>query len=155
MRGLKDGAKEKEARPTFPDVRGQVEDIILGNRDAKLVYALLCPVKGLSVSECPDAHPRPSSEASVCRLKHQKRTKVERISDEQKGVKTILFYLYVPREIRGPMRGLKDGAAWCVFVQHFLMSVVRLKTLFWEIEVISCKTSLWSSQAHSPETERL
>ncbi|GFS38647.1 hypothetical protein TNIN_6621 [Trichonephila inaurata madagascariensis] len=41
------------------------------------------------------------------------------------------------------MRGLKDGAVARKPVQHFLMSVVRLKTLFWEIE--RRKTSLWSS----------
>ncbi|GFY54888.1 hypothetical protein TNIN_51911 [Trichonephila inaurata madagascariensis] len=36
MRGLKDGSVARKPVPTFPDVRGQVEDIILGNRDAKL-----------------------------------------------------------------------------------------------------------------------
>ncbi|GFY72213.1 hypothetical protein TNIN_330621 [Trichonephila inaurata madagascariensis] len=35
MRGLKDGAVARKPVPKFPDVRGQVEDIILGNRDAK------------------------------------------------------------------------------------------------------------------------
>ncbi|GFY53159.1 hypothetical protein TNIN_249341 [Trichonephila inaurata madagascariensis] len=35
MRGLKDGAVARKPRPTFPDVRGQVEDIILGNRERR------------------------------------------------------------------------------------------------------------------------
>ncbi|GFY49651.1 hypothetical protein TNIN_270441 [Trichonephila inaurata madagascariensis] len=35
MRGLKDVSVGMEARPTFPDVRGQVEDIILGNRETQ------------------------------------------------------------------------------------------------------------------------
>ncbi|GFY68407.1 hypothetical protein TNIN_70521, partial [Trichonephila inaurata madagascariensis] len=35
MRGLKGRSCCAEARPTFPDVRGQVEDIILGNRETQ------------------------------------------------------------------------------------------------------------------------
>ncbi|GFY68409.1 hypothetical protein TNIN_70601 [Trichonephila inaurata madagascariensis] len=82
MRGLKDGDVSAEARPTFPDVRGQVEDIILGNREYR---------------------------------------------------KTSLWSSqYSPKQSN---EGLKDGASKVRKpVQHFLMSVVRLKTLFWEIE---------------------
>ncbi|GFY53164.1 hypothetical protein TNIN_249391 [Trichonephila inaurata madagascariensis] len=145
MRGLKDGGAVAEARPTFPDVRGQgsneglntgavarkpvqhfldvrgrVEDIILGNRetqkeasghltqpgnrsdslytgqqltstDVKLsdrAYALLCPVKGLSV--CLNV-PRTSSTSSGSLSVQVKAPKVRAKSveseypDEQKG----------------------------------------------------------------------
>ncbi|GFY54887.1 hypothetical protein TNIN_51901 [Trichonephila inaurata madagascariensis] len=74
--------------------------------------------------------------ASKCELKCWKAT-----IDGLEGGKTILFYLYrSPAKLRGPMRGLKDGSVARKPVQHFLMSVVRLKTLFWEIE--RRKTSL-------------
>ncbi|GFY73516.1 hypothetical protein TNIN_210731 [Trichonephila inaurata madagascariensis] len=51
------------------------------------------------------------------------------------------------------MRGLMDGAVARKPVQHFLMSVVRLKTLFWEIERDAKRSDhLWPQ----PETgERL
>ncbi|GFY57638.1 hypothetical protein TNIN_404861 [Trichonephila inaurata madagascariensis] len=101
MRGPKDYLL-RGSPSTFPDVRGQVEDIILGNRDAKLasdhltqpetgatlIYAtsgirvfarsltgftpFLCSVKGLSVCLNVPRTSSTASEALVCRLKHQR-----------------------------------------------------------------------------------
>ncbi|GFY72214.1 hypothetical protein TNIN_330631 [Trichonephila inaurata madagascariensis] len=106
MRGLKDGAVARKPVPTFPDVRGQVEDIILGNRGRKTslwsshtarnrsdfnirhlsncfngrsvtgLTPFLCPVKGLSVCLNVPRTSSTASEALVCRLKHQGRAKV-------------------------------------------------------------------------------
>ncbi|GFY66651.1 hypothetical protein TNIN_317421 [Trichonephila inaurata madagascariensis] len=46
------------SRPTFPDVRGQVEDIILGNRDAKLAS---------------DPHTQPETGAVTFNIRHLSR----------------------------------------------------------------------------------
>ncbi|GFY50020.1 hypothetical protein TNIN_147771 [Trichonephila inaurata madagascariensis] len=80
------------------------------------------------------AHPRPR-QTSVCRLKHQKvRARVlgkTTILTIRRGVKKRYFSTcVVPREIRGPMRGLKDGAvARKPVQQHFLMSVVQVEDI--------------------------
>ncbi|GFY53166.1 hypothetical protein TNIN_249411 [Trichonephila inaurata madagascariensis] len=79
-------------------------------------YALSVSRKGISssVSECPDAHPRPVRSLSVQVKSTKVRAKVleKRISDEQKGGKNDIFLLLVsfPAKLGGPMRaGLKDG----------------------------------------------
>ncbi|GFS29047.1 hypothetical protein TNIN_136291 [Trichonephila inaurata madagascariensis] len=94
-----------EARPTFPDVRGQVEDIIweIERRKTSLLsftqpetgatlhaftsvinfngrsltgLTLSVPCKGLSVCLNVPRTSSTASEALVCRLKHQRRAKV-------------------------------------------------------------------------------
>ncbi|GFY71522.1 hypothetical protein TNIN_93091 [Trichonephila inaurata madagascariensis] len=98
------------------------------------------------------AHPLDPVEALVCRLKHQGREKAKVLENDHLTIrrgKTILFTCVVP--IRGSMRGLKDGAVARKPVQHFLMSVVRLKTLFWELR----RKTPASDHLHSQKQERL
>ncbi|GFY66650.1 hypothetical protein TNIN_317411 [Trichonephila inaurata madagascariensis] len=95
------------------------------------------------------------SEALVCRLKASKcELKVfgKRPSRRLKGVKTILFYLCRSPRIWGPMRGSGKGRAVARKpLQHFLMSVVRLKTLF-----LGNRDAKLASDPHTqPETGRL
>ncbi|GFY71520.1 hypothetical protein TNIN_93071 [Trichonephila inaurata madagascariensis] len=89
------------------------------------------------VSECPHTLLDPVRSLSVQVKASKRATKVlENDHLTIRGVKTILFHLCrSPAKFGGPMRGLKDGAVARKPVQHFLiLSVVRLKTLFWELE---------------------
>ncbi|GFY72215.1 hypothetical protein TNIN_330641 [Trichonephila inaurata madagascariensis] len=102
MRGPEGRSCCAEARPTFPDVRGQVETLFWEietqklasghltqpETGATLIYAtsainfngrsvtgltpFLCPVKGLSVCLNVPRTSSTASEALVCRLKHQR-----------------------------------------------------------------------------------
>ncbi|GFY40944.1 hypothetical protein TNIN_372841 [Trichonephila inaurata madagascariensis] len=160
MRGLKDGAVARKPvqhflmsvvrlpamghergavarKPsTFPDVRGQVEDIWEIEAQQPLIIstaetgATLTPPQhyqrtlsdrftsslfGLSVClNVPRTSSTPS-EALLCRLKHQSASSSvgKRTSDEQKGVKNDTFLLVsFPCEIRGSNEG-SEGRSCC------------------------------------------
>ncbi|GFY42769.1 hypothetical protein TNIN_91841 [Trichonephila inaurata madagascariensis] len=138
MRGSEDGAVA-EARPTFPDVRGLTPFLLFRKRDwcvSECPTHILDPVRNLIVQV-----KAPKCEAQV----------LESESDDRRG-KTVRFSTcVVPREIRGPMRSEGQAVARKP-VQHFLMSVVRLKTLFLGS---NRDAKLASDHLTQPETGRL
>ncbi|GFY60707.1 hypothetical protein TNIN_124191, partial [Trichonephila inaurata madagascariensis] len=82
--------------------------------------------------ECVSEFPPHPAVRRLCRLKHQSASSSvgKRKSDEGEGGKRSFLWV-VPREIGGPKEGAEGRAVARKPVQHFLMSVGRLKTLFW------------------------
>ncbi|GFS38648.1 hypothetical protein TNIN_6631 [Trichonephila inaurata madagascariensis] len=115
IRGSNEGSEGRsccaEARPTFPDVRGQVEDIILGNRETQT--SLWSSHTARNRSDFNIRHQQLTSTTFSDRAYalSVSRKGIERVSECPTHILDLVRSLSVQvKAPKGPMRGLADGA---------------------------------------------